>query len=38
MSTLQEYLEGIEIVQEAAAQLSPQVDHRYERLIARRST
>ncbi|MGC2034059.1 MAG: hypothetical protein WA761_01280 [Thermoplasmata archaeon] len=38
MSTLQEYLEGIEIVQEAAAQLSPQVDHRYERLIPRRST
>jgi hypothetical protein len=34
LPTLREYLEGIEILQESAAGFAPQVDHRYDRLIA----
>ena len=33
LPTLREYLEGIEIVQEAAASFTSPVDHRYDRLI-----
>ncbi len=33
LPTLREYLEGIEIVQEAAATFTAPVDHRYERLL-----
>lgn len=34
LPTLREYLEGIEILQEAAAGFVAQVDHRYDRLLA----
>jgi hypothetical protein len=33
LPTLREYLEGIEIVQEAAAEFTAPVDHRYDRLV-----
>lgn len=33
LATLREYLEGIEVVQEPAAQFTTQVDHRYDRLL-----
>jgi len=33
LATLREHLEGIEIVQEPAAQFTPRVDHRYDRLL-----
>jgi hypothetical protein len=36
LPTLREYLEGIEIVQEAAAGFTSPVDHRYDRLIPER--
>jgi hypothetical protein len=38
LATLREYLEGIEIVQEAAAHFSPRVDHRYDRLLSSRDS
>jgi hypothetical protein len=34
LPTLREYLEGIEIIQEPAAEFTTPVDHRYDRLIA----
>lgn len=34
LPTLREYLEGIEILQEAAVGFASQVDHRYDRLLA----
>jgi hypothetical protein len=34
LPTLREYLEGIEILQEAATGFAAQVDHRYDRLVA----
>jgi hypothetical protein len=33
LATLQEYLEGIEILQEASNHFVPRVDHRYDRLL-----
>ncbi|MCI4331244.1 MAG: hypothetical protein L3K19_05290 [Thermoplasmata archaeon] len=36
MPTLKESLEGIEIIQEASAQMQTVVDHRYDRLLERR--
>ncbi|MGA8276321.1 MAG: hypothetical protein WB789_04155 [Thermoplasmata archaeon] len=33
LATLREYLEGIEIIQEPAAQFTTRVDHRYDRLL-----
>jgi hypothetical protein len=33
LATLREYLEGIEIIQEPAAQFATRVDHRYDRLL-----
>ncbi|MGD0256999.1 MAG: hypothetical protein ABSB90_03850 [Thermoplasmata archaeon] len=36
LATLREYLEGIEIVQEPAAQFQTRVDHRYDRLLTPR--
>jgi hypothetical protein len=34
LATLREYLEGIEIMQEGAAQFTTRVDHRYDRLLS----
>lgn len=37
MATLRELMQGIEVVQESNTQLSARVDHRYDRLMPRRS-
>ncbi|MGA7923711.1 MAG: hypothetical protein WCA77_07025 [Thermoplasmata archaeon] len=37
MATLRELMQGIEVVQESSTQLSAKIDHRYDRLMSRRS-